>query len=135
MSRRAAAAALVLLIGLTASCSDGRPGFCDALETNADLEPLAEAIADSDGERAAAEAQRLIDLSEDAPPEVRGDLRELANAIEDIVAHAADLTDPASDPAEVERRRDQINERLGTLDRRIERVSTWAERECGLRLN
>jgi len=39
------------------------------------------------------------------------------------------------DPGDVERRREDLNDRFGDLDRRSERISTWALRECGIKLS
>jgi len=90
---------------------------------------------------ALAEARRLRDLAAEAPPEIRADFRALAEAVVDIVGllederAASDGTGGGSPgPAEVERRREQLNDRLGQLDRRSLRVATWSSRECGLDL-
>jgi hypothetical protein len=40
----------------------------------------------------------------------------------------------AVNPSEVERRREDLNDRFGELDERSERITTWARRECGLEM-
>ncbi|CAN5603044.1 hypothetical protein BH10ACT3_BH10ACT3_16040 [soil metagenome] len=39
------------------------------------------------------------------------------------------------DPSELERQRNELNDRLGELDRRSDRISTWAQEQCGLELS
>lgn len=126
----------MLLAGVASAgaCSDGTPPFCTSLRANADLDGLAEALAASDLEQAGAEALRLTDLADDAPAEIRADLRALATAVTEIVDLLADEAGGTSEPGENERRRDQLNDEFGELDQRSDRVSTWALRECGLRL-
>lgn len=116
-------------------CSDGTPEFCTALRTNADLEALADALSAGDLERAEAEARRLADLSDEAPAEVRSDLTALTEAVVDIVDLLVDEQAGAGGSSETERRRAQLNDDLGELDERSQRVSTWALRECGVRLD
>src|SRR5690606_28248133 len=91
-----------------------------------------------------AEAQRLRDLADSAPTEIRADLAALADAVADIVdlleqeeraAGAGTEGDPPEvSPAQIERRREDLNARFGDLDRRATRVSVWAAEECGIDL-
>jgi hypothetical protein len=156
---RAALVAAVLTTAL-GGCGDGTPAFCQPLAHMSDLDALAGALDADDLDAARAEAQRLRDLADDAPAEIRADFAALANAVVDIVElleqeQVASAPSPAEGeagttpggveepgtidatdigPAEVERRREALNARLGDLDRRGTRVSTWAARECGLEL-
>lgn len=125
---------LVACSAALGACGDGTPAFCDSLRTNSDLEGLATALESGDLEQARVEALRLSDLSDDAPAEIRSDLRTLADAVTEIVDLLADEASGGSEPGEDERRRDQLNDEFGELDQRSDRVSTWALRECGLRL-
>ena len=70
----------------------------------------------------------------DAPAEIRGDLQALGDAVVQIVDLLADEDEGTSDAGELERRREQLNDDLAELDRRSQRVSSWALQECGMRL-
>ena len=132
-------AALVLLGG---ACSEGTSVFCAPLAEASDLGALADALRADDLGTARAEAERLADLAETAPNEIRRDLVALADSVVDIVGMLEDeqrAGDTESDSsgvsaAQVERRREELNDRFGELDRRATRVTTWAARECGLDL-
>ncbi len=137
MIRRRAALvspAVVAVALLCVGCGDGTPEFCEPLERSADLSALSDALEAGDMEVASAEARRLADLSTDAPAEIRSDLEALADAVIDIVDLIADETTGDGDAGEVERQRDELNDRFGDLDQRSDRVSVWALRECGIRL-
>ena len=133
----AAAATLVPL-----ACGDGTPSFCTPLADHADLDDLASALEKGDLTVADAEARRLRDLADEAPEEIRSDFRALADAVVDVVALLAqdrNASDAAGDPdavnpSEVERQREDLNDRFGELDTRSERITTWARRECGIEL-
>jgi hypothetical protein len=135
-------AALTVLALLGGACSDGTSEFCAPLSEASDLGALAEALRDDDLSAARAEAERLADLAETAPSEIRSDLVALADSVVDIVGMLEDeqrAGDTDSDSsgvsaAQVERQREELNERFGELDRRATRVTTWAARECGLDL-
>lgn len=131
----ARAVAVVAVAAVSLSCTDGTPEFCGSLRANADLEALAEALSAQDLERASAEARRLADLAEEAPTEVRGDLVALTDAVVDVVDLLVEDRQGAGGSSDAERRRAQLNDDLGELDERSQRVSTWALRECGLRLD
>ncbi len=125
--------ALVALVG--AGCTDGTPEFCDSLRRSADLSALGDALDAGELDNAAAEARRLADLADEAPPELRSDLTALADAVVDIVDLVGDEAAGTADASEIERRRDQLNQDLAELDQRSERVANWALTECGLRLD
>ena len=145
--RRGAVAGRALLVApllglLVLGCSDGTPEFCGPLSEAAELDALSDALRDGDLTGARAEAERLRDLADGAPSEIRSDLAALGDAVVDIVELledeqlATDADDATGDvsAAQVERQREQLNDRFGELDRRATRVSTWAARECGLDL-
>ena len=156
--RRRTVAVLVSAISLcAASCGDGTPAFCTPLAETAKLSDLVAALDSGDLENAASEAQRLRDLASEAPPEIRADFTALADAVVDIVRLITDERDsttsltpgattvpsgaaPGStsttvDPGELERQRNELNNRLGELDRRSDRISSWAQEQCGLELS
>lgn len=135
MKLRVTLAAALLGSTLLGACSDGVPAFCSTLRDNAQLDELSSAIAAGDLERAEAEARRLGDIADQAPPEIRRDLRAIGDAVAGIVQHLVAAEDPATDSSEAERDRDRLNDELGSLEPRIGRVSTWAQRECGLNLD
>ena len=147
--------ALALVAGL-AACSDGRPDFCDEFAKVADLKALRAALDGSDLPRARREASALEELASSAPDDIRADLEELADAVSDIVTLVSDdrgtattTTAPASTapttiappettttvaPAELERRREELNARLADLSQQSATVGAWASRTCGLEL-
>jgi hypothetical protein len=147
MNWRPRAAVLLLGCGTAAlaACSDGTPAFCEPLQETADLAALTSALEAGDLDKAASEARRLADLAEEAPAEIRADFEALTQGVVDIVDlvaedRAATAVDPGAtsstvDPSEVERRRDELNERLSDLDRRSDRISAWAVEQCGLDLS
>lgn len=146
MTSRRALAGISLALALLAvpGCGDGTPAFCAPLADQADLGELGTALEQGDLDVAAAEARRLRDLADEAPEEIRSDFRELGDAVVDIVDLIAEdrrvteatSSDPdAVNPSEVERRREDLNDRFGELDTRSERITTWARRECGLELS
>ena len=126
----------MVLAAVTSSCSDGTPAFCTPLAEVADLGELSDAIERGDLDVATNEARRLVDLAEDAPPEIRADLTAIGAAVVDLVElvgeeqRAADLT-----AGDLTRRREQLNSELSRMDERSDRVTRWARRECGLELN
>lgn len=124
---RALVGALALATISVGGCSDQRPAFCEPLEESVELDELTEALESGDLELAAAEARRLADLAEQAPTEIRTDLRALTVAVVDIVDLLGEES-PAAASTE------SLNERLGELDRRSTTVSDWALEQCGLDL-
>ncbi len=128
-------AAVLVVATCSTACTDGTPAFCGPLREQADLAELAEALDAGDLEVASAEARRLSDLAADAPPEIRTDLQELADAVVDLVELLADERAGGGDAEDIERRRSRLNDELAALDQRSERVSEWAATECGLRLD
>ncbi len=128
----AAFAAAGILVG---SCSDGTPSFCEPLRRSADLNQLGVALDAGDLTAAQAEARRLAALADEAPAELRSDLSALGDAVVEIVDLLADERSGSGDASEIERRRTRLNDDLAELDQRSERVSVWALRECGLRLD
>lgn len=135
MRLRATLVAALLATVALGACSDGVPPFCATLSDNAQLDELSTAIADGDFERAEAEAEQLTAISDEAPPEIRRDLRAIGEAMSGIVEHLIAAQDPTADASQAERERERLNEQLGTLEPRIGRVTTWAQRECGLNLD
>ena len=124
-------------------CGDGRPAFCDDFAKAADLKGLRSALDTGDLTKAEKEAARLERVARDAPADVRSDLQSLAKGVSDIVdliaadrsaAPAGSTTVTTSEPADVERQREALDQRLGDLSTQSARVATWASRNCGLDL-
>ena len=140
---RLAAATLILSTSLlAASCGDGTPAFCSTLREQSDLAALGAALDEGDLDAAGDEARQLEELADEAPAQIRGDLRELGDAVVQIVDLLATERDDAEvegadpgAPGEADQRRQDLNERLGELDERSRRVSAWALEECGLALD
>jgi outer membrane murein-binding lipoprotein Lpp len=133
-ARRIVVGAAVSCGLLLSGCSDGTPEFCTPLRQSADLQALGDALDAGDLDLAGAEAQRLVDLADEAPADIRADLQALGEAVVQIVDLLADEASGTSDAGELERRREQLNDDLAELDRRSQRVSSWALQECGMRL-
>lgn len=138
-----ASAAIALASTLAvASCSDGRPAFCDDLSRSADMSSLSDALAAQDLGKARTAAEEFSDLAEQAPDSIRSDMQDLATAVSGIVELLAAErnavpgagTDGQGDAAAVEQQRDELNRRLEELSSTSSRVERWASRECGLDL-
>lgn len=152
MSRRARVVTLAGLLAVALpSCGDGRPPFCDQLQRRAGLEDLTAAIERGDLETAAGEARALVELSASAPREVRPNLERLSEAVADVVAlleaerSSAEgsggdgrpdrATDDRPGAADLQRRRDELNDRLGDLSADSSAVSAWTREHCGFTLS
>jgi hypothetical protein len=164
MTRRAAVVAAALSVSVVAgtllgACGDGRPGYCDDLARTADLGALTTALAAKDLPAARQAASDFRDLAEGAPAAVRSDMVALAAAVTDIVGllsaertagpgsaasssttstvgDAPSTSAPATaDPADVEQRREELNQRLAALSITSSRVEDWASRNCGISLS
>lgn len=123
-------AALVL-----AGCSDDTPAFCTPLAEIADVGSLSAAIEAGQLDVAANEARRIVDVAEEAPPEIRSDVRALGTAVGDLVELlAAEQRGSETLAGDTTRLRAEINAQLSRMDERSDRVSRWALRECGLEL-
>lgn len=119
------------------SCGDGTPGFCEPLAESADLSGLATAIEAGDLDTAGAEAERLSDLADSAPAEIRDDFDELIDAVVDVIEllESTAATDgPGAGTGDLERQRDDLNARLGELGTSSDRVAAWASAQCGIDL-
>ena len=140
-----------LVAGLLSGCGDGRPGFCDDLARSADLSGLTAALEARNLPRARQAAADFQDLADGAPPDIRDDIRSLAGSVADIVgllgaertsgpgvttttAGDGPAAPPSADAADVERRREDLNRRLGELSGTSSRVEDWASRTCGITL-
>ena len=136
-------AAVALLVS-AASCSDGRPEFCDDFAKVVELKALRSALDGGDLDAARAEAAKLTELASEAPDDVRADLEQVTDAVSDIVSLIADsraavTTVPGAattaDPAELESRREELNERLSDLSEPSAELGAWASRTCGIELS
>jgi hypothetical protein len=86
----------------------------------------------------AARAQAELDAS---AAELRADnarkadkaVKALASGVSDVV-RILEADKAGGDPAALERRREELNNRLSELGRRSTSVQTWASRECGIDL-
>ncbi|UDY35659.1 hypothetical protein [Dermatobacter hominis] len=142
---RGAAAALALAVGAvtTGACGDGRPGFCDDLSKQADMSALSSALESQDLDRARTAAEQFSELAGSAPDDIRSDMQDLADAVEQIVELlAADRNavpgagdEGQGDAAVVEQDRDELNRRLEEMATTSSRVERWASRECGVTLH
>ena len=134
LARRAAALVVGLaLVTAAAACGDGTPKFCDSLARQSDVARLSAALDAGDLPKARREAARFSKLAEEAPDEVRPDLKALASGVSDVVG-ILEADKAGGDPAALERQREELNNRLAELGRRSTSVQTWASRECGIDL-
>ncbi len=151
---------LIVLSVFVASCSDGTPGFCRDLNSSKQLDGIVAALKKNDLKRADSEARRLKDLAAEAPGEIRTELEALADGVVDIIdlvkrdqdansvatANSSEtggddtqddtstVNPPSTEPTDVEQRRNELNFRLGELDKTSDDVSNWALKECGIEL-
>ncbi|MEZ5348195.1 MAG: hypothetical protein R2714_03210 [Microthrixaceae bacterium] len=120
------------LIGLSA-CGEDQDPWCDQLEEWSGLDTLSQAIESGDATTAAEELDGFQELSESAPDEVRNDMEAVADALRSAVDITLDSD--SADPDDLELRREELNERLGRLAAELQSISSFAETECGVRLN
>lgn len=120
----------VLVLG---GCGNDQLPWCSELESVADLDALAAAIAAGDGEGANAGLEHFSDVASSAPVEIRSDMQAVADALSQAVGVA--MAGDGTDPDRLELRREAVNTQLGTVTTNVAAVSTWAEQECGIRLD
>lgn len=118
-----------------AACGDGRPAYCDDLTRNAQLGTLTRALEARDLGRARRAATAFRGLADAAPADIRADMRALARAVADIVGLLEAEQSAGPNPADVERRREELNRRLGQLSATGSRIENWASRTCGITLS
>jgi len=124
-------AGAALLVPVAAACSDGTAGWCDRLSEAAPLNGLAAAVSGTDPTAARDELDDLRALAGDAPAEIRRDMDRIVSTLEELV----DLvTSPAAAGSATERQRDRVDQQLAQVTDHTSRVASWAEQECGLRL-
>ena len=135
------AASLVLLVlsvmlsTLLVACGDGQPAFCSQLSESADLSGIASALRSSDLSKASDEAAQLSELAGEAPPEIRADFVAVADSMVEIINLISTERDEGqSDPGQFERRREELNTRLGQIESRSDRIRVWASEQCGIEL-
>jgi hypothetical protein len=125
----------LMLSTLLSACGDGQPAFCSPLSKAADLSGIAAALRSSDLSKASNEAAQLSDLAGEAPPEIRADFVAVADSILEIIDLISTERDEGqSDPGQFERRREEMNTRLGRIDSRSDRIRVWASEQCGIEL-
>lgn len=131
--RRAAVAATVVAVAVSAGCGDDQPEWCDELESVGNLEALAAAIAAADGPTATDELEGFEQVAEGAPSEIRADMEAIADVLSDVVAVA--MAGENADADQLELQRESANQRLAEIPGHVATVSGWAEEECGIRLD
>jgi hypothetical protein len=105
------------------------------LSQAADLSGISAALRSGDLAKAGTEAGQLSKLASEAPPEIRADFEAVADSIEEIIdLVASEREEGQSDPGQFERRREELNSRLGQIDNRSQRISVWASEQCGIEL-
>ena len=140
MQSKSAASLVLFVLGamlstLLVACGDGQPAFCSQLSKSADLSGIASALRSSDLSKASKEAAQLSDLAGEAPPEIRADFVAVADSILEIIDLITTERDEGqSDPGQFERRREELNTRLGRIDSRSDRIRVWASEQCGIEL-
>jgi len=126
----------LMLSTLLSACGDGQPAFCGPLSKAADLSGIASALRSSDLSKASKEAAQLSDLAGEAPPEIRADFVAVADSILEIIDLITTERDEGqSDPGQFERRREELNTRLGQIDSRSDRIRVWGSEQCGIELD
>lgn len=113
------------------SCGDGQNPWCEELESLGDLEALAAAIASGDGPSASEQLDEFDGVAESAPEDIADAMQEVA----DVLADAVEVSLASDDVDDLELRRDATNQRLAEIPDQISEVSSWAEEECGIRLD
>ena len=140
MQSKSAASLVLFVLGamlstLLVACGDGQPAFCSQLSKSADLSGIASALRSSDLSKASDEAAQLSELAGEAPPEIRADFVAVADSILEIIDLITTERDEGqSDPGQFERRREELNTRLGQIDSRSDRIRVWSSVQCGIEL-
>lgn len=127
----AAVAILVTAPGL--ACGDGQPSWCDDLRSLGDLDTLATAISTGDGTAAQAEVGRFTEAAGRAPEEIRDDMEAIAEVLAEVVD--VGMAGGGAADTDLERRRERANQRLAEVSEHTAAVGSWAEEECGIRLD
>ncbi len=107
------------------------------------MDALTSALESQDLGKARTAAQQFAELADGAPDDIRPQMRDLAEAVEEIVELlAADRSavpgageQGQGDAAVVQQDRDQLNQRLEELSTTSSQVERWASRECGVTLH
>lgn len=121
------------MVALPTSCGDDQDPWCERLATVVELDALADSISASDPGAASEEVDRFAEVAAEAPEAVRGDMTAVADALEQVVDVA--LTGSDADPDDLELRREAVNEQLGRVTSNVTAVTSYAESECGIRLD
>ena len=124
------AGAALILGAAVGGCSDGRPGWCDDLAERQDLDALVTAVVADD---TAAAEEALSELAESAPAEISDEMETVVALVEEVVDIR--LAGDEVSEAELERRREHVNQQLAEVTDRTAEVSRWAEQQCGLQLD
>lgn len=124
-----ASALSVLLTG----CGDGRSEWCESLSGLSGLDDLVAAVGAEDPSAASDALADLEELASEAPGEIRSDMEAVVTLVGEVVEIR--LASDDVDEAELELRRERVNQDLAQITVHTAEVSTWAERECGIRLD
>ena len=127
------AGAALILGAAVGGCSDGRPGWCDDLAERQDLDALVTAVVADDTAAAEEALSDLEELAESAPAEISDEMEAVVALVEEVVDIR--LAGDEVSEAELERRREHVNQQLAEVTDRTAAVSRWAEQQCGLQLD
>ncbi len=125
------AAAVVAVTVAAGGCTPPRPAYCEDLEAWNSLSSLDAAIRAGDSSEIESQLEELDSLANSAPDEIRDDMLEIS----DTMAAVVELNSSSSDTSEDELKREQVNARLGRVIEHTTAVGSWAEEECGIRLD
>ncbi|MFV0316578.1 MAG: hypothetical protein ACK5O2_06405 [Microthrixaceae bacterium] len=132
-SRHALACATAFTLLFFTACGEDQIPWCSDLEKWSGLDALAAAITAGDSAAASDELEGFDEMARSAPQEIRSDMETVSSALAASVGVALD--DGATDPDKLELRRDELNVQLGRITTQLQAVSTFAETECGIRLD
>lgn len=114
-------------------CGDGRPGWCDDLAERQDLDALVTAVVADDPAAAEEALSDLQQLAEGAPAEISDEMETVVALVEEVVDIR--LAGDEVSEAELERRRELVNQQLAEVPDHTATIGRWAEQQCGLQLD
>lgn len=132
---------IVVALSTVVGCTNKIEEFCHEFTAESSLARLVEELNSGNLNGAKSQAEKLKNLSDTAPDEIRVDLQGLSKSVLDIIAlleldkeQGSVSKAPADSTTEVEQLRNQLNEQFDELDRRSARVTRWASEKCGINL-
>jgi hypothetical protein len=134
-ARRRAAGALRFCVAgllLSTACTSSTKQFCGRLEELYTFDDLNRAIETQDQTGIASGLDDMRRLEEVAPAEIHDDLRQINDAMIDVIREVTDSPGPEGQTAPVDL--DALRDALTAVGDSLQHVTDYADKECGLTL-